>query len=831
MGPQSRARGLRPPGRGWRRLLLLALAAPRARALYKVVDVAVTGTTEQLTLLEAGMSTNDDEEMFAEITTWVPECKWYQKLPCSCEHVLFHTPEGNFVPGFDKLWHKPTLERLLTQQFKYLQGSTRGGAPPTEPYFWHNGGMGGLKNSLDVSFFIVGAHADNFQEFCGANVQCDLSRRFSYVLNWLISTMSFSVFDKEKHIAQYQGFFDWLSRPAVIEAWRTAPWHFLLKRPQWAAAFLYVIDQLEGLLADDNQGPTPASADLLGRFRRVRERLGGRRGSSERCFVAGGWWAGGAAPGAAAVAALAEGGRQAAQGATEMEVLGALRVAFDEACELPPIHRLVLFGQAIRPLLPELPEHEVWPSTAERATPLEGNAVYRLCGPTGVIVHRRTGHAELHFLAADVSRVAGELSLELLWFASSDDRCIMAGTTDQGPHGGKVYYSFLHTLPAAHLVHWKCGVSVPGESPETPMAHAVTLSFSGFVSVTTCRIPKGVAASLANALGNDPVRTGTTAIELTLSPPKSAGGWEPEALRICVQPRPRRLLISACSAPLHNAKRMHSLAPFLIEDWLNYHLLIGVQHFTLYDSDGSYAPYLQPYVDKGLVSYYGSWPSVLLPKVGLLAEGVAPAERRPMLTEPQALDTCVWANRHVSDWVLVLHSFEEYLHSPKFAASWDARDAAAASPLAALLEQWAGEVPGGRSRVAVFELFQEPMGGPKVRRAKSVLSTWTRKRGDLLLGKTGQNLKIAAETHSRPFAWIVDPLNVMHTAVHLAQPRAHGQAILALPPESLRVNHYIDLGSNKSRCLHELGGCEELDEGMLWAEAALLRMRRRKASR
>lgn len=811
-----------------RYILSLMLLLPRPRALYQVVDVGIAGTTEQITILEAGMKFQDDDEMLAEITTWVPECKWYQKIPCTCSHAIFHTPEKKFMLGYDKLWHRPTLERLMTEQTKYLAGVRlqEHKYKASEPYFWHNGGMGGFKNSLDVSFYIVGAHCDQFPDACLADEKCDLSRRFSYVLNWLISLRSFGVFDKEKHLKQYEGFFEWLSQPVVVESWRTAPWHLLLLRPEWASMFIYVMDQLEGALAMDNAGPTPPNLDLLERFKTVLSRMS-QPHDAGRCFESGGWWSGEIAPGAAVAAAYAQGGRRAAEMATVAEVRQALRTAFNQECTLPPIKRLVMFGQAIRPFLSEMPEHEVWPSTTAIASDVEGPSLYRLCGQSGTIVHRRCGQAELHFLAADIARVGGELLLELLWFASSDDRCIMAGTTETGAHGGKAYYSFLHTLPAAHLQHWRCELNPPGEGPHTPVGHAVSISFSGFASITTCRIPKEFEASLTGRAGTskDNGRSGSVALELALTQDEGTQGWQPEALRMCRYPKPKRRKISACSAPLHNADRMHLIAPYLIEDWINYHLLIGIEHFTLFDTDGSYEPYVRSYVEKGLVTYYARWPTTLLPKVGLLADGVAPKERRPMLTEPQALDTCVWANRQVSDWVVVLHSFEEYLHSPRFSED---SPGIADAPLVALLEAWANEVPGGRSTVSIFELFQEPMGGPKqLRRSRSVISTWVHKRKSELAGKTGEALQHASEVHSRPFAWIVDPLNVVHTAVHLAQARADGQAVLAVPPDLMRVNHYIDLGSNKSRCLEELGGCEVEDKGMLWAEEAMLRMRRK----
>ncbi|CAK0864079.1 unnamed protein product [Prorocentrum cordatum] len=189
-----------------------------------------------------------------------------------------------------------------------------------------------------------------------------------------------------------------------------------------------------------------------------------------------------------------------------------------------------------------------------------------------------------------------------------------------------------------------------------------------------------------------------------------------------------------------------------------------------------------------------------------------------MLTEPQALDSCLWANRQVSDWVVVLHSFEEYLHSALFADG---------TRLDALLRSWSARL--APRRVALFELFQEPFGGPRAPSARSVLSSWTHKRGDLLKGKRGGEWLKAAGNHLKPFSFVADPLNVVHSAVHLAQPRGDGQGIVAMEDRVLRVNHYIDLGVNSSRCLHELGGCEVSDGSIAWAEDAVIARREKRA--
>jgi len=186
-----------------------------------------------------------------------------------------------------------------------------------------------------------------------------------------------------------------------------------------------------------------------------------------------------------------------------------------------------------------------------------------------------------------------------------------------------------------------------------------------------------------------------------------------------------------------------------------------------------------------------------------------------MLLEPHALDACVWENRQVSDWVVVIHSFEEYLHSPAMVKR------AGIFNIRSLLPVWAAEIP----RTTVFELFQEPMGGNLNAGAKTVLSRWTHKRGLDIDGLDGKRWFEAAHKHFQPFAWIIDPLNVLQTALHFVQARGNQQTIVAMPRELLRMNHYVDLGSNSSRCQDELGGCEVEEDSMMWAEAAVLAMR------
>ncbi|CAE8653059.1 unnamed protein product [Polarella glacialis] len=429
----------------------------------------------------------------------------------------------------------------------------------------------------------------------------------------------------------------------------------------------------------------------------------------------------------------------------------------------------------------------------------------------------------------------------------------MAGATETGIHGDKAYYSFAHTLPRAHLQHWHCDISTPGISRAGmwPGNSAVTLSFSGFDSVTSCRVPSSVKNLMLQARSPD-VSKGTSEnfvegpdppgveLELKLLSKDSGKGLQPEPLRLCPVRAPLRRRISACTSLLHGADRMHNIMPFLVEDWINYHVMLGIEHFTVYDTDGSYEPYLATFVEHGRVTYHARWPGVLSTKLGLLSAGVKAEHLRPMLTEPQALDACVWHYRHVSDWVVGLHSFEEFLHSPLFSQEFQSQAEAATNEardtkvLPRLLERWASQVAG---KVALFEVFQEVMGGPVSERSTSTLSAWTHKRNRSFEGERGRMGFVFNDAEARPFTWIVDPLNVIQTAIHMAKPRSPDLTVVTLPTDLLRVNHYVNLGSNSSRCSLEstcgvgetcdlaISACNVPDRSILWAEPHVIAMR------
>ena len=75
-------------------------------------------------------------------------------------------------------------------------------------------------------------------------------------------------------------------------------------------------------------------------------------------------------------------------------------------------------------------------------------------------------------------------------------------------------------------------------------------------------------------------------------------GGSAVAVRLC--PRPlRRFRLAACTQPLHSFGKMASQMPKLLEDFLDYHGQLGIEHFTIFDADGTLEEPLKRY--KGAV--------------------------------------------------------------------------------------------------------------------------------------------------------------------------------------------------------------------------------------
>ena len=67
----------------------------------------------------------------------------------------------------------------------------------------------------------------------------------------------------------------------------------------------------------------------------------------------------------------------------------------------------------------------------------------------------------------------------------------------------------------------------------------------------------------------------------------------------------------ACTQVLFGAGFFETHVPGLLAQWLHYHLaLLGIAVFHVYDSDGSFEPFVRAWVAQGRVSYYPRFPQV-----------------------------------------------------------------------------------------------------------------------------------------------------------------------------------------------------------------------------
>jgi len=155
------------------------------------------------------------------------------------------------------------------------------------------------------------------------------------------------------------------------------------------------------------------------------------------------------------------------------------------------------------------------------------------------------------------------------------------------------------------------------------------------------------------------VQATTLRLELLVQPVAASGGTVLQ-LEMCRVTRPL-LRASFCSQPLYGLPRLREEAPWVLEDWLAYHLKhLGFQHAELYDVDGSFAEALEPWLrgDGGqdaMVSYHRAWPHTLSKHMGDVSA------RHPYCAEAWAYAHCITKHRALSRWVALLHAPDEYL--------------------------------------------------------------------------------------------------------------------------------------------------------------------------
>eukprot|EP00439_Symbiodinium_sp_Y106_P013641 s252_g1.t4 len=403
-------------------------------------------------------------------------------------------------------------------------------------------------------------------------------------------------------------------------------------------------------------------------------------------------------------------------------------------------------------------------------------------------------HGAAGFLQEDS---AGQtwLRLEVLHFMSSLDGAVRL-TVYGHLKKDRGYYAQALTLPIGLLLRWRCRLSDDDTAEDARL-----ISFFGYDAIIYCDIP--IKKEQVDLLEIRP--------ELLATP----GAWTPPPLRLCSAMRPKWRL-TACTQPLHTFEKMEALAPNLLAEFLDYHFLLGIEHITVFDADGSVEESLRRYEAKnpgrGQIDYVSHWP---------LRFGAAHAPRgsenwRPLLFEVEAENHCLWRYRGRADWAVVLHSPDEFLHVVH-------------DPGEGSLSRFLTRLEEHRSALSHVEVRQVLFGGAP----QDAISM----PGRFLYREEGSG---AAETASHTIIANVD--NFAQAGVHTARQSHNSQAplrIVAADPQKvwastprlskpsdhnifrlqeLRVNHYVN-ALDRERCGAKY--CASFDDSALWAEAAL----------
>merc|ERR1712032_1454115 len=95
----------------------------------------------------------------------------------------------------------------------------------------------------------------------------------------------------------------------------------------------------------------------------------------------------------------------------------------------------------------------------------------------------------------------------------------------------------------------------------------------------------------------------------------------------------------------------------LLQDWVEYHLALGVDRLVLYDIDGSAREALQPYIASGVVQLFAQFPLDVAP--GLARTTASDA---PYCSPLVALNHCLFSQGPFTDVVIEIRSPDEFWH-------------------------------------------------------------------------------------------------------------------------------------------------------------------------
>ena len=241
-----------------------------------------------------------------------------------------------------------------------------------------------------------------------------------------------------------------------------------------------------------------------------------------------------------------------------------------------------------------------------------------------------------------------------------------------------------HGLAVAEFLVWfeadgKCGVSQHTSSCGSFSISKMNLSCSVFGHVVPARIetkshlgePRESVVSCTFKSGVFSLDDHTVNVHF-IDPSSNLQAVVP----LCSLQRDRPIhKIVACSQSIYSADVLEARWPGVLQAWVLYHARfpriprlccrwlswlssiihpqvkhLGFDHFTIYDIDGSAAPYLSPLLNSTFLTYFGGWaPTSCL-------RNFTATRQMPYCTETLMENQCLWNARGISEWAMLIHA-------------------------------------------------------------------------------------------------------------------------------------------------------------------------------
>ena len=250
-------------------------------------------------------------------------------------------------------------------------------------------------------------------------------------------------------------------------------------------------------------------------------------------------------------------------------------------------------------------------------------------------------------------------------------------------------------------------------------------------------------------------------------------------LELCAEdPGPRKRLVG-CTKPLWDAVDLAKSQPYMFQDWMNYHLELGVDHLQIYDLDGSFAGPLRPFMEAGTATHVPNFADRFDEALGEWSDTVS-----HFCLEPHAQDHCIWSWRGRADWVVAIESPDVFLWSTTLSPNQKITDL-----LEGAWESQGDDGLGSASTMGLREyrhLFagalirQVHFGGPPVEGARSLLDRFIWRERDAYL--------VGAWEYPIAHPWHAGLMNVINFTG-----RNDGRVFFRFEPQVLRVDHYVDI--------------------------------------